>query len=102
MAKFLVLWEVDTTRMPDKPAEIQKNLTMMLDMAKKNLESGGIKDFGIFIGRHAGYSVREGTEQEIAFALLKFFPYLKFRVYPVVSADEALENVKALSQPEMF
>jgi len=98
VAKFLVLWEVDTTKIPDEPVEIQKNLTMMLNMTKKNLESGGTKDWGMFIGRHAGYSIKEGTEQEIAFALLKFFPYLKFEVYPIISVNEALENVKALSQ----
>ena len=38
MAKFLVLWEVDTTKISDKQVEMQKNLTLMLNMAKKNLE----------------------------------------------------------------
>ena len=98
MTKFLVLWEVDTTKIPDKPVEMQKNFTMMLNMVKKNLDSGGTKDWGMFIGRHAGYSIKEGTEQEIAFALLKFSPHLKFKVYPIISVNDALENVKALSQ----
>ena len=98
MTKFLVLWEVDTTKIPDKPVEMQKNFTMMLNMVKKNLDSGGTKDWGMFIGRHAGYSIKEGTEQEIALSLLRFSPYLKFKVYPIISVNDALENVKALSQ----
>ncbi len=98
MTKFLIHWELDTTKISDKPVEMLKNFTKMLNMVKKNLESGGTKDWGMFISGHAGYSIKEGSEQEIALALLKFSPHLKFKVYPIISVNEALENVKALSQ----
>lgn len=98
MTKFLAVWEVDTTKVPDKPEERFENWTMMLNMVKKDMESGGIMDWGMFAGRLAGYSICERTEQEIALELTKYVPYVKFKVYPVISVDQVLENIKTLSQ----
>ncbi len=55
-------------------------------------------DWGMFAGRLAGYSITEGTEQEISLELTKYVPYIKFKVYPVLSVDQVLENIKTLSQ----
>jgi RNA polymerase-binding transcription factor DksA len=55
-------------------------------------------DWGLFAGTNSGYSVCEGTEQEIDFRLLKYSPYVKFKVYPILSVEQVLENVKKLSQ----
>ncbi len=59
MTKFPNLWEVDTTKVPDKPDERYENWTMMLDMVKKDMETGGKMDWGMFAGRLAGYSITE-------------------------------------------
>lgn len=98
MTKFLVLWEVDTTKVPDKPEERIENWTMMLNMVKEALDSCKMTDWGEFAGRTSGYAITEGTEQEIALQLLRYVPYIKFKSYPVISVDQVLENVKALSQ----
>lgn len=98
MAKFLRLWEMDTTKVPDKPEERYENWVMMLNMIKENIESGKIKEWGLFAGTLEGYCIGEGTEQEIDLQTKRFVPYIKFKVYPVISVDQALENVKALSQ----
>jgi hypothetical protein len=97
MGKFLAIWEVDTTRVPDKPEDRYKNWIMMLNMVKKDMESG-VKDWGMFAGRLAGYSITEGSEQEIALRLTKYVPYIKFKVYPVISVDQVLENITTLSK----
>ncbi len=98
MTKFLVLWEVDTSKVPDKPEEMYENWSMMLNMVKKDMESGGKMDWGMFAGRLAGYSISEMTEQEIALQATKYVPYVKFKVYPVISVDQVMENIKTLSQ----
>ncbi len=98
MTKFLIIWEVDTTKMPDKPKEHFENMIKLLDMVKKDVGTGRL-DFGLFAaGGDAGYSVREGNEKEIHLHLLKYKPYVKFKMFPVLSADQALENVKKASQ----
>ncbi len=98
MTKFLVLWEVDVTKVADKPEERSENWTMMLNMVKEALDSGRMTDWGEFAGRISGYTITEGTEQEIALELLRYVPYIKFKTYPVISVDQVLENIKALSQ----
>ena len=97
MGKFLVLWEVDTTRIPANPEELYENWTVMLNLVKKDMESG-LEDWGMFAGRLAGYSINEGSEQEIALRVTKYVPYIKFKVYPVISVDQVLENITTLSK----
>lgn len=97
MGKFLVLWEVDTTKVSDKPEDRYENWIMMLNMVKKDIESG-LEDWGMFAGRLSGYSIREGTEQEIALETTKYVPYIKFKAYPVISVDQVLENMTTLSK----
>lgn len=85
------------TRVPDKPEDRIRNWTMMLNMVKKDIESG-MADWGMFAGRHAGYSISEGSEQEIALRLTRYVPYVKFEAYPIISVDQVMENIKALSK----
>ncbi len=65
MAKFLTLWEVDTTKVPDKLEEQIPLFTKLLNMVKEEFKSG-VLDWGEFAGGDAGYSIFEGTEQELA------------------------------------
>jgi hypothetical protein len=97
MGKFLVLWEVDTTRIPANPKELYENWTMMLNLVKKDMESG-LEDWGMFAGRLSGYSINVGSEQEIALRVTKYVPYIKFKVYPVITVDQVLENITTLSK----
>jgi|SRR5450759_1881124 hypothetical protein len=100
MAKFLTLWELDTTKLPEKPEEQLALYIEQLNMIKEEFKKKNphMLDWGLFAGRNQGYSVCEGTEQEIDFALLKYGPYVKFKVYPLLSVDQELENLKKLSQ----
>ena len=54
-------------------------------------------DWGEFLGGHAGYTINEGTEQELALALMRYTPYVKFKVHPVLSRSQIEDNIKALS-----
>lgn len=69
----------------------------MLNLVKKDMESG-LEDWGMFAGRLSGYSIREGTEQQIALDITKYNPHIKCKVYPVLSVDQVLENVTTLSK----
>jgi len=98
MAKFLMLWEMDRTRMPADPKERLAGFTMLLNGVKADLESGQLKDWGEFPGEHAGYAVMEGTELELIMGASKYDPYVKFKIHSVASLEQVVESVKALSQ----
>jgi len=98
MAKFLLLWELDRARMPVDPKERLAGRTMLLNMVKEDIESGRLTDWGAFPGELAGYAIMEGTDQEVLIGTGKYDPYIKFKTHPVLSVNQALESVKALSQ----
>lgn len=98
MAKFLLLWELDSTKVPVDPKERIAGFTMLLSMVKEDLESGRLKDWGEFPGEHAGYCIMEGTDLELLIGTGRYDPFIKFKTHSVISVSQALESVKALSQ----
>ncbi len=94
MTKFLALWEIDTSKMLESPEEQVKLWSKQLEMVKKD----GC-DWGMFAGRLSGYSISEDMdEQEISLRLMKYVPYVKFKVYPIVSLDQVIENMKKIAE----
>jgi len=98
MGKVLLLWELDRTRVSPDPKERMTAWTMMVDMTKNDLKSGGLKDWGMFTGELGGYAIREGTDEEIAIATGRYEPYVKFKAYSILSVSQIEEVLKALSQ----
>lgn len=98
MGKVLLLWELDRTRVAVDPKERITAWTMMMNMIKNDLRSGGLKDWGMFTGELAGYAIREGTDEEIAIATGRYEPYAKFKAYSILSVSQTEEVLKALSQ----
>ncbi len=98
MTKFLTLWKLDTTKMPENPEEQVAVHTKLLNMVKEDFETYQKMDWGEFVGGGVGYAISEGTEQEIALALMRYSPYIKFKVHPVLPLEKVLENIEKLSQ----
>ena len=102
MSKFHVLWELDTTKLPDKPEERISIFNKLLNMVKEDLEIEGKTthktDWGIYPGGDAGYGIYDGTEHEVALELMKYSPYVKFKVYPVLSVYQEFENLEKISR----
>jgi hypothetical protein len=97
MAKFLLLWETDIARMPVDPKERLAGWTRLLSMVKDDLESGRVKEWGVFPGEHAGYTIVEGTDQEVFLGTEKYIPYVRFETHSVLSVDQVLEGIKSFS-----
>lgn len=95
MAKFLTLWEIDTTRIPESPEEQIRDYTMMVNMIKDDFKTGKTLEFGMFAGGLGGYVIREGTEQEIHAETMKYSPLTTFKTFPVLSISQIEEMVKA-------
>ena len=98
MAKFLILWENDMTKMPTDLKELVTLRSKMLSMIKDDLKSGRMKDWGKFAGENTGYAIAEGTEEEIEKATARYVPYVKFKVQAILSASQIEEVFKALLQ----
>lgn len=98
MAKFMLLWELDTTKIPMDPKERMEGYIKLLNMAKEDLERGLLKDWGEYPGKSEGYCIVEGTVEEVFAEILKYDPYINFWVHPILSIDQVLNTMKSLSQ----
>jgi hypothetical protein len=83
MGKYLVLWEIDHTKIPVDPKERGDGWSLLMAVVRQDIEKGIVKDWGAFVGETKGYSINEGTEVEVMNALQQFVPYCFFTVHPI-------------------
>lgn len=99
MAKYLVLWEVDVSKVPEDMKERAAAWSIMADMVRQDIAAGTTTDWGAFVGEMRGYSVGEGQSVvDLSKDLQRYVPWLNFTVYPIMSLDEVVEVVKAMSE----
>jgi hypothetical protein len=97
MGKYLVLWEVDQSRVPVDAKEKGAGWGALLEMVKQDIKAGITKDFGAFVGEINGYTIWEGTEVEVASGLVKYSPFVSFKVHPAASVSQVDEIIKSLT-----
>ncbi len=97
MGKYLVLWEVDNTKIPIDAKERGAAWGVLMAMVRQDIEKGLTTSWGAFVGETKGYGVYEGTELEVMNALQQYVPFVIFKVHPVASESQVNEMIKALS-----
>ncbi len=97
MGRYLLLWQLDPSRVPVNPQERGGAWAVLTAMVKQDLKKGILKDWGSFLGEEGGYAVIEGTEVEVVNSLQKFVPYVSFETRPVATVNQIDEVIKALS-----
>jgi len=97
MGRYLVLWEVDQSRVPVDAKERGTAWSLLMAMVKEDMKAGKLKEWGAFVGEINGYSVYEGTEVEVSSMLAQYDPYVIFKVHPVGTVAQVDEVVRSLS-----
>lgn len=97
MGRYLVLWEVDQSRVPIDAKERGGALNLLMAMVRQDREAGMMKDFGAFVGEINGFALWEGTEVAVGSALMKYVPYVSFKVHPLTTESQSNEIVKSVS-----
>jgi hypothetical protein len=95
MAKVLILWEMNPATIPEDPAKQAALYGRLGEMTKKALDSGKVKDWGIFAGGGGGYSIADETSADTLARSLQFSPYVKFQVNPVLSIAEVMKIMQS-------
>lgn len=98
MAKYLILWELDASRIPEDPKERGAAWTMIADMIKEDLKAGFDVDWGAFISEGKGYTISDGNDMEIVTRLQRFMPFVHFEVHPVMTIDQIGEVAKSMME----
>ena len=96
MATSLILWEANDSLMPIDREERRKLIMSMLEGVKKSVDSGEMKMWGISSGGGNGFSISERSSKEIFALAMKYAPYIKFQIKPMLSVDEMIDIMKEM------
>jgi hypothetical protein len=97
MGRYLVLWEADESKIPIAPDERKIGWQMATEMVEQDIKDGLVKDYGVFIGQPNGFTIAEGTRDEIINMTIKFMPFFRFKVMPLASIDQVKEAIKTIA-----
>ena len=98
MGKYLLLWELDRTKIPLDPKEREVEFNMLMKVIKQDKKKGILKDWGVFVGASHGYSIVQGTEIEVIKAIQRYTPLVYFAGHPIASVTQAGEMIKAMNK----
>jgi hypothetical protein len=97
MGRYLVMWEVDQSRVPVDAKERGSAWSLLMAMVRQDIKGGKVKEWGAFVGEINGFAIYEGTEVEVASMLVQYSPYVSFKVHPLLSESQTNEVIKSLS-----
>jgi len=98
MGKYLLLWELDQSKVPISAKERGTGWSLLIGMVKQDLQKGAMKDWGAFVGEINGYTVVEGSEVEIGNLIQQYVPFVSFKAHPVASVGQVDQIVQDLSK----
>jgi hypothetical protein len=96
MAKYLMLWECDNSRLPADAKERAAGWKALMDAVKKDLTDGVAKDWGVFVGENSGYFILEGNDVEISLRIQQYVPFVVFKTYPIAGVSQVDKIHKAM------
>ncbi|MHA2394423.1 MAG: hypothetical protein ACXAEX_20995 [Promethearchaeota archaeon] len=98
MGKYLVMWEVDWSKIPIDRKERGMGWNGLLALVKSDIKQGVTKDWGAFVGETKGYSIVEGSEAEVGKQLQKYVPFTKFDIKAIATVDQVQEVIDDLKK----
>ncbi len=100
MPKYVTFWEIDTSRMTADPAERVTTMTRLIEGVKQMQKNYPGGDWGAFLGENTGFSVSNGSWQDMVKITQAFAPYVKFKVYQALSIEEVEGAFKSMMAPK--
>lgn len=98
MARFMVVWELDTSKVPVDPKQRAMGWDSLLDMVDDDMKKGLTKDWAAYVGEMRGYSICDGSELEIAAMCQKYIPFVNFNVHPLTSIADMRRMLEVLGK----
>jgi hypothetical protein len=98
MAKYLMLWELDETKIPANPKERAAAWAPLVERVRQNMKQGSTKAWGSFAGETRGFAIHEGDDMTVSMHVQQFLPFVTFNIYPFISIDQMEELIKNLQK----
>ncbi len=88
MGKYLVLWEIDASRLPISRKERATGWKALLNFIKEDIKDGVTLEWGSFVGELRGFAINEGDEVDINVRLQKYSPFVTFKLRAITSVEQ--------------
>ena len=98
MAKYMVLWEAETSKTPEDAKAKKAQWQDFDELVRKQLKEGIIKEWGMFAGEMHGYLIVEGSAVNLHTLTGTWVPFIKFTIRELMTIDEVIKAVKALPE----
>jgi hypothetical protein len=98
MGKYLVLWEIDASRLPISRKERAAGWKALLNFVKEDIKDGLTLDWGGFMGELRGFSILEGDDVEINIRLQRYSPFVHFKLRSITSVEQAEKLIEGMAK----
>ena len=96
MAKYLLLWEVDTTHTPTGKEERKKMHLGMQSIVTQQVKAGQITQWGAFVGEAKGYCIIDGAAEDVHTLTGGWIPFVRFQTNEVLSIEQVMKATEAI------
>ncbi len=98
MGRYLVRWEIDWSKIPINPKERAEGWAALVEVAKQDIKKGIVKDWGGFVGESKGYTVVEGSIEEVGMYTQQYVPFCRFEFHEVALISQAEGMLKKMAK----
>jgi hypothetical protein len=98
MGKYLLLWEIDTTRLPVSRKERAVGWSALMNFVKDDIKQGKTLEWGAFVGELRGFSIIEADEVEIGILLQRYSPFVHFETHPIVGVEDVEKVIEGMQK----
>ena len=93
---YLVLIEMDLSAVPKDLEERMKVMAPLIEMTKKDLDSGELKMWGISPDGHSAFAISNQDAKTLYAKAQIVSPYAEFTVMPMLTIDEAIDAMQSM------
>lgn len=91
MARYLLLWEVDSGLMPEDFEERKARHQGFQQAVKQQLADGQIAEWGAFVGEMNGYCIIDGSAADVHKLVARWVPAVSFETRQVLSIEQVIK-----------
>ena len=98
LGKYLILWEIDPSRLPVSRKERAGGWKALMNFIKEDMKSGKTLDWGAFVGEINGFSIMEGDDVEIGILLQRYSPFVNFKLHAIAGIEDVEKVIEGMQK----
>ena len=96
MARYLLLWEVDSALTPEDFEERKARHLGFQRVVSQQLKDGQIAEWGAFVGEMNGYCIVDGSAEDVHKLVGRWVPAVSFETREVLSIERVIKATEEM------